>query len=177
MDVQTVARTIQLILAPVVMVTASGILISALLPRYDALSNRLRAMVRERLELLRAAGPNFESAVKNLDVFTQERLHQIDYQVPDLLRRHKLLRNAVLTIYWAIVLFIASMFVIAVAALRNSMEVATSALALFLVGTGILIIALLISAREMRISHHVIQFEALRLLQSPTIHPPVAISL
>lgn len=46
-------RTIQLILAPVVMVTACGILVNGLIGRYTNITNRLRTMAHERLELLR----------------------------------------------------------------------------------------------------------------------------
>lgn len=165
----TVARTIQLILAPVVMVTASGIIVGALLPRYDAISNRLRAMARERFDLLRGFGPDFPTAMREADLITRERLHQIDYQVPNLLRRHKLMRNAVQTIYVAILIFIASMFVIALASLHDSSLTATIALGFFLAGTGLFLTGLAISAREMFVSHDVVQFEAIRMLQAGLI--------
>ena len=53
MSAENVTRTIQLILAPVVMITACALLLNGLLSRYDALNARLRIMGRERLDLLR----------------------------------------------------------------------------------------------------------------------------
>ena len=53
MNVETVAHTIQLILAPVVMVTACGLILNSLVVRYGAIAEHMRAINRERLEMLR----------------------------------------------------------------------------------------------------------------------------
>jgi uncharacterized membrane protein YphA (DoxX/SURF4 family) len=53
MNAEMPPRTIQLILAPVVMVTACAILLAGLLSRFAALNDRLRLLARERLDLLR----------------------------------------------------------------------------------------------------------------------------
>jgi hypothetical protein len=47
MSAEMVARTIQLIIAPVVMVTTCSILLGGLLSHYAALNDRLRGMARE----------------------------------------------------------------------------------------------------------------------------------
>lgn len=74
------------------------------------------------------------------DMITHERLLQIDYQVPNLLRRHKLMRN------------------------------------FFLSGNGLFLAGLAISAHEMFVSHDVVQFEALRMLQAGIGDTEVALS-
>ena len=111
MDIEMVARNIQLILAPVVMVTSCAILLGGLLGRYAAINDRLRAMNRERLDLWYAGATQ--------DAFHMERLREIDAQMPDLLRRHKFVHNSVLAIFAAILIFVASMFVIAFATGAN----------------------------------------------------------
>ena len=150
-----ITMMIQLILAPVVMVTACAILLNGLLGHYAAINDRLRAMSRERIGLLR---------MMDGGVLTAERLREIDGQMPDLLRRHKLIRDAVLTIYLAILIFIVSMFVIAVVAATNSDGTALAALIIFLAGTATLLVGVLLTAAEVSISHWAIQYEARRIL-------------
>ena len=165
MDVEMVARSIQIILAPVVMVTACAILLQGLVARYTALHDRLRAISRERLDLY-YAGPGEQSPR------VAERLREIDYQVPDLLRRHRLVQDSVLSAYCAVMVFIASMFVIALAAATNSPWVATAALLIFLAGTGVLFLGILLTAIEVRNSHRSVRYEVNRVtdLMSSLMH-------
>ena len=52
MTIDTIVRTISLILAPVVMISSCAIFLNGLITRYESTSVRMRAMHRERLELL-----------------------------------------------------------------------------------------------------------------------------
>ena len=81
MNIDAVARNIQIILAPVVMVTACAILLQGLLGRYAAINERLRALAAERIMLV----------FKDLESsdFRTERLRLIDTQVPTLVNHHK----------------------------------------------------------------------------------------
>jgi hypothetical protein len=155
-DAQTVASTIQLILAPVVMVTACAIIVSGLLGHYSAINDRLRAMARERFELVRVAGS---------DALAIERRAQIDGQVPDLLRRHGRVRDAVLAFYSAIAMFIADMFVIAAASATGWRWVPQVALVTFLAGISVMLAGALITVLEVRISHISLHFEIERMLK------------
>ena len=58
MTAETIARTIQLIVAPVVMVTAGAILSGGLLSHAGAINDRLRTLAHERLDVERIAGLN-----------------------------------------------------------------------------------------------------------------------
>ncbi len=49
MNLDMVARTIQLVLAPVVMVTTAALILNGVLGRYSAVNDRLRVMALERL--------------------------------------------------------------------------------------------------------------------------------
>jgi hypothetical protein len=156
MTVETAAKTISLILAPVVMLTACGILVSAMLQHYGAINDRVRAMTRERLDLVTGAtaGP-------------VERLTEIDHQLPGLLHRHELVRNAVLTIYAAVLVFVLSMFAMAAAAVSTSGTLATVALLIFLGGTAVMLVGLVYFAADIRSSHQALQYEARRVSGLP----------
>ncbi len=164
MKIDIVTRTISFILAPVVMISGCAILLGGLLTRYESISARMRAMDKERLDLLRSTGKSLDSALAGADEFTAERLREIDTQLPLLLHRHQLVRNALLFVYDAIVIFVASMLVIAVATMTNSGYVAFAALVVFLLGMGAFLIGMLITSNEVRRSHHEVAFEVGRVL-------------
>ena len=80
-------------------------------------------------------------------------------QLPRLLQRHKLLRNAVLAENMAISFFITSMFIIALAPLTNSSLIATTALLIFLTGTGVLLVGVIITTLELSRSQREVTYE------------------
>lgn len=164
MDAATAARIIQTIIVPVVMVTACAILVTGLLSRYAAVNDRLRLMVRERLDLLQSLETDATPG-EVARTFAIERLNQIDGQVPDLLRRHRLIRNAVLMEYWAILVFVLCMFTIAVAESFNVVGVATASLLVFLIGTAIMLLGVLLTALEVRVSHRALRYEVERVMR------------
>jgi hypothetical protein len=132
MDADAAARTIQLVLAPVV-------------------------MARERLELVTAV-----PAVGD-ERFATERLGEIDAQFPDLLRRHTLLHYAVVAGYGAILVFIASMFVLAAVVSTGRGGAAVVALWVFLAGTAVLLLTGLLGTLEALVSHRAVQYEVGRV--------------
>jgi hypothetical protein len=67
-------------------------------------------MACERLDLLLGSGQS-----SNPEAFVSERLEQIDHQLPDILRRHKRIRDAVLLVYCALLVYLLSMVAIAAA--------------------------------------------------------------
>jgi hypothetical protein len=163
MTAETVSRTIQLILAPVVMVSACSILVGGLQAHYAAINDRLRAMARERFDLLRSLRGNPMRAAEEIDTLVLERLEEIDHQVPDLLRRHRRVHDAVLAVYSAILVFVVSMFVIAGAAAVDADWTATAALLVFLGGVGALLVGVLFIVVEVRTSHRALQYEVGRI--------------
>jgi hypothetical protein len=161
---EVVAQTIQLILAPVVMVTSCAILLGAVMGHYAAINDRLRAMSRERLDLLHAAGGTGAGAAASPDAMAKERLREIDRQAPELLRRHRRVRDSLLAIYVAVLVFVVTMFVIALAAAAGSAPLASAALVLFLAGTAALLLGVALTALEIRMSDHSIRYEMERVL-------------
>jgi len=164
MNVETVARNIQIILAPVVMVTACAILLQGLLGRYSAFNDRLRLMVGERLKLLYTERPG--------DPFRTERLRQIDATIPLLLAHHRKAHDAVLAVYAAALIFVVDMFVIAFAAIYQWVWLADAALLLFLAGIAVLILGIMITALEVRTSHVALHYEVMRVAALQTEEKP-----
>jgi hypothetical protein len=159
MTIEIIIRTISLILAPTVMITSCMIFLSGLFARYEHISARMRAMHRERLELFQTASPAGSRAAEGKVVLSVQRIVEIERQLPEMLRRHKLVRNAVVTVGMAIVIFVLSMFIIALAALTNSQLTAEIALLAFLTGTGTLLVGVLFTTWELSRSHLEVVYE------------------
>jgi Protein of unknown function (DUF2721) len=157
MTLEMIARTMQFILAPAVMVNACAVLLGGLLAHYAAINARLREMNRERLERVQHPGRDQPDAI------TLERLNELDTQLPELLIRHRLVRNALLFVYSAAAFCVISMLVIALAIVLESLMVSVLALVVFLLGTGLALTGLLIVSLEIRRSHHAIDFEVSRI--------------
>jgi hypothetical protein len=174
MSIETVTRILQFILAPVVMITSCAILSGGMQVHYGAINDRLRTLAHERLELLRRPDGRLTVPTPDSDEYTVERLHQIDAQVPQLLRRHEMVHNALLATYLAILGFIGSMFVIATAALTNSAAAASAALYIFLASTAILLVGIAQLIIDIRVSQRAVQYEARRVLSLGTTPTPAS---
>jgi len=161
MNIETTAKTIQLIIAPTVMVTACGILLTGMLTHYEAINGRIRSLAGERLDL--ALLPPFPAHMQR----AEERLDEIDHQLPLLLHRHQQVHNAILAGYAAVTLFVASMFVIAAAALAHSSIFGTVALLVFLAGTATLLVSGWFMAVEIKRSQVSVAFEAAQVAGLP----------
>jgi hypothetical protein len=160
MNTEMVARTIQLIIAPVVMISACSILLNGLLAHYDAINNRMRLMARERLELV---SPRTGAVIAS--EFALERLTQIDFQLPNLLRRHKQMHDALVAVFTAILLFIVNMFAIAVSVVSGVDWMATVVLVIFLGAIGLMFVGVLLVIIEVRDSHRAVHYEVRRVTE------------
>ncbi len=158
MTIDAIIRIISLILAPAVMITSCAILLNGSITRYESVNVRMRTMHRERLELLQGLGNITNSGVPTGE-FNTRRIHEIEVQLPLLLQRHKLIRNAVLAENSAILIFVTSMFIIALAVLANSTLIANIALLAFLIGTGALLVGVIISTLELHRSQREVAYE------------------
>jgi hypothetical protein len=154
---------IQAMVAPVVLITTGAILSGALLAMYGSVNDRMRAMDRERLDILTGTAGTLLS-VAEVPPAGRERLTQLDTQLPMLLRRHRLLHNGVLLIYGAVAVLVLSVIAIGVAVTGRSAGAGTAALVLVLVGTVTLLGGLLFAARSIMISMNAIDYEVRRAL-------------
>lgn len=155
MSAVDVAQTIQLIIAPVVLITACAIIQGTILGRFMYVGQRIRSLVHERLELLHSG--------KMGDAFSLERLQEIDRQIPLLKQRHRLLQKSVLLIYSAISIFLLSMFAIALSVASSLGVIATLALMCFLLGTCLLLTGVIFAGQEIRMSHQALCYEVNRI--------------
>ena len=154
---------IQAMVAPVVLITTAAILSGAMLTMYGSVNDRMRAMDHERLQILTRADGTLLSAAE-LPPSGRERLTQIDTQLPRLLRRHRLLHNAVLLIYTGVGVLVLSVIAIGIAVTATSGAVGTASLVLVLTGTVMLLGGLLFAARSIIISMDAIDYEVRRTL-------------
>jgi hypothetical protein len=155
MNAADVAQTIQLIIAPVVLITACAIIQGSILGRFMYVGQRLRSLANERLDLLHTG--------KMEDAFFLERVQEIDRQIPLLKHRHRLLQRALLLTYSAITVFLISMFAIALSVASNAGIIAVSALICFLLGTCLLLVGVIFAGQEIRMSHRAICYEVDRI--------------
>jgi Protein of unknown function (DUF2721) len=161
MDVQTAAKTIQLILAPVVMVSACGILLTGMLGHFGNINDRIRRLTGERLELSQL------QPAEGHEALARERLTEIDHQIPMLIGRHLQVRHAILLANTAVAILVVSMFVIAAAALGHSSATGTVALFVFLAGTAAVMGSAVFMALEVRSSHRSVSYEGMRVIDLP----------
>jgi hypothetical protein len=137
----TAVNAISSMVAPVVLLTVGCLLSNGLLTVYSSVNDRLREMTRERFEIL--TGPSGERLeLTTVPVMSQERLREIKFQLPLLLRRHKLTRLAVFIIYVAIAVLGLSIVVIAIAVTMHDEVAARVALGLVLAGTTTMVLGI-----------------------------------
>ena len=143
--------------APVVLITAGGLLTNALLGAYALIDDRMRDMTRERLAILGGErGELFDAA--RVGTVGHERLAEIDVQLPMMLAQHGLLRRAVIAMYTGLVLLTLSVIGIAVAALTNSEAAGSVALGLVLLGTVDIVAGLALAVKTLAISANAIRY-------------------
>jgi hypothetical protein len=134
-------NAISAMVAPVVLLTVGGLLSNGLLTVYSSVNDRMREMTRERLEILTGpAGERLELATA--PVMSRERLEEINVQLPMMLRRHRLTRQSVLTIYAAIGVLGLSIVVIAIAVSQHDEIAGRVALGLVLGGTVVMLLGI-----------------------------------
>ena len=159
----TAISAIQAMVAPVVLITAAALLSGALLGMYGAVNDRMRAMSHERLDILTGADGTL-LAVAQVPASGRERLTQIDAQLPMLLRRHRLLHDAVLLMFAGVAVLVMSVVAIGLAVTNRWGPVGIVALVLVLVGTATLLTGLLFAARSIMASTDAIDWEVDRAL-------------
>ena len=155
LTVTTVTQLIQFIIAPVVMISTCGLILNGIVQQYGAVDERLRGMMRERLALVSRMEPNS---------FDIERITQIDTQVPIIVHRHKQLHNAIMLLYIAIVILVSSMFVIAISIGLDNAFISSAALALFMLGTAVMLVAVIVTIFEVRQSLRALYYEVDRVI-------------
>jgi hypothetical protein len=151
MNAETVVQTIQLVIAPTVMISSCTLIQNVILARYSSIGDRLRVLVRERLDLLEKY--DISQAIY------RDALYLIDQQLLLLSRRYLLVQNTSLLLYGAIVCFLLTMLAIALARGFQTFIFSYLTFFLFLLGTLILLVSTFFAALEIRVSHKAIHSE------------------
>jgi Protein of unknown function (DUF2721) len=158
MSPEAIGRTIQLILGPVVMLSACSVFVGGVLNHYTSVGDRIRSLTRERLELLRAG----QSAL------VLERLDQIDVQLPEVLYRHRLIHHALVAVYAAIGILILTMCTIALTASVAADWVGSLVYAIFALSVLSMLVGVVLITLEIGTSRRSLVFEADRVTRLPT---------
>jgi hypothetical protein len=159
----TAVNAISAMVAPVVLLTTGGLLSNGLLTVYGSVNDRLREMTRERIQLL--TGPTGEKLeLAAMPMMNRERLNEVKVQLPLILRRHRLTRLAVFTIYVAIGVLGLSIVVIAIAVGQDDEIAGRVALGLVLAGTAIMLLGLGVAATSLAKSADAITYAVERTM-------------
>jgi hypothetical protein len=124
----TVTQTIQLILAPGVMINACGLLILGISNKFSAVLNRIRVLNEERRRLKTRSR---ESAFTPLEA---RRLESVGSQLAVLVQRASLVRNALLCYFGAVGIFVATSLLIGLGFVSAALQFRYFVLGLFLAG-------------------------------------------
>ena len=125
MSVHQTSQLIQLILNSALMITVCVGLMGGLWLRHGEIAHQLQS---RKSQLLKAINPSNRSDPEQLTQLRQERLH--------LQRRYRLIHTSTLVIHYALLGFIASLFILALRTLVNLSWLIPISLFLFIVGAG-----------------------------------------
>ena len=145
-----ITKFISDMLAPAVMLSACGLFLLGLQNKYSNIINRIRELDEEKREL---------RLVDELNKFQQRRLKSVEKQVVGLLRRARLDKNSILSLYAAMIFFMLSSLSIALKDLGWVLKDEILSLILFLVGTALVFTGTVFAYLEVRISYRVVQLE------------------
>lgn len=149
----SVIQIIQLILAPAVMINACGLLLLATSNKYSSVLNRIRLLNDEKRKLFRKAGDkNFEET---------QRLESIAKQLGHLMRRAKLVRDAVMCYTGAIALFILTSLLIGFSFLVKGFESDSAEMITFLTGMVAILAGVIFSFLDAKRGYEIVQFDVL----------------
>ena len=157
MSPEAIGRTIQLILAPVVMFSACSVFVGGVLNHYTSVGDRIRALTRERLELL----------WDRRSALSRERLDEIDTQLPELLHRHRLIHHALLAVYTSIGILVLTMCVIALTATIPAEWVGPLVYGVFLLSVLAVLVGVVLITMEIGTSRRSLAFEVERVTRLP----------
>ena len=145
-----ITKFISDMLAPAVMLSACGLFLLGLQNKYSNIINRIRELNEEKREL---------KLLDEMNKFQERRFRSIEKQIVGLLRRARLDKNSILSIYSGMVFFMLTSLAIALRDLGWILRSQIPALILFLIGTALVFVGTIYAYLEVRISYRVVQLE------------------
>ena len=146
-DVAHAAQAINGILAPAIMISASALIILALQGKYSQLIDRLRALNDERRRM------------KQSPQYSEQRFANIVEQIEAILFRARLVRNSIMSLYLAIMLFVVSSIVIGVRLTLGINVPIQPSLIVFMAGMLFVLAGVLYILRDIGSAYKVAQLE------------------
>ena len=150
MNAANVVQTIQLVIAPSVMISSCFMCQNVTLGRFLRISDRLHSLVRERIDVLE----KYSFSQDYIDA-----LQLIDKELIQLSDRYYSLQKAIICLYGAIIFFLFTMLAIGLSMQFHPTFFSYLAILLFLLGTSTLLIAVFIAVSEVSISHRTVRAE------------------
>jgi hypothetical protein len=146
-DVAQAAQAINGMLAPAIMISASALIILALQGKYSQLIDRLRTLNDERRRL------------KQLPQPSEQRLANVVAQIEMILIRARLVRNSIVSLYLAIMLFVLSSIMIGIRLTLGIRIPVSPSLIIFMIGMVFVLAGVLYAFRDIARAYKVAQLE------------------
>ena len=145
---------IQQLLAPIVMISSSGLLCLALFSRLTTIVSRIRQFNRERLEhAIRQRGAE-ETVRRALELHSTA----LEKQIPRMLARARLIHKALMCLVTCVICMLVSSLTIGLAMLAPA--VLPAAIGCFVLGVGCMLLGMAIALRELTVSLGEVELEA-----------------
>jgi hypothetical protein len=144
----SVSRIIQLLVAPVVMISAGGLIALALYNRLSAIVSRSRAFHKERHEAIRElSGHTLDEQTTRETAELRRRVLVLDGQIPRVLRRARLIRTALIWLLSSVLAMLACSLAMGLSLLWPA--AAWAALSLFIAGVICAMVCVVLAMREL----------------------------
>lgn len=152
-DSLSITQVIQLILAPAVMINATGLLLLTVSNRYALVLNRIRLLNEEKRRLTRKAGePGFTT-------HENQRMESVVRQIGSLQDRARMMRNANACYFTAIGIFVSVSLLLGIDLILTYLDLQPLLLAFFLVGMFVDLLGVVFSALDSVRAFRVVRFE------------------
>lgn len=147
---ETIIEIIKGMLAPGIMISACGLLLLGMNNKYSLVVNRIRTLNNE---------------FRELDEKNESRRNSILTQLPFLIERMKIIRNAVWLYTIAIAMFIFSIFFLGVFLLNGkTLTSSILSLILFIIALGSVLAGVLFAAKEVLLGYKILRIETKNIL-------------
>lgn len=149
----SIVSLIQSMLAPGVMINACGLLLLGMNNKYSVVVNRIRLLNEERRKFYSKAGAD------ELEFIEEIHIKSISIQLEKLMKRLKLVRNAVVSYSVAIGVFVLNSFFIGINYFFQSNFLDRGSIILFTVGMLLVLIGVSFAATESMRGYDIVDFE------------------
>lgn len=150
----TAQQTIQAILSPALMISATGLLLLGLNNRYSSQVNRIRLLNDEKRRAIRA-----QESRNEIDYLETVRLESVVRQISSLFHRSNLLRRSIFFHYIGILLYILTSLIIGLHVIYTGAVIESLPLVIFFIGLSSSMAGVVFAIMEVFAAYKVLQLE------------------